>query len=152
MKNTAEKNKYKAGHPQTQAGIVSKISTMLGHKLARWLESNTSNYSKTKSFTLLAVFCIGTTTILCCIASKGFYSAEYRNLQPDRITKELVEPKEGFIMNPNKDAISKRLLKGRRFLDSLARYPSLKYKYDSLLSARPGLLDSLKRAEDYYKH
>ena len=152
MKNTARKNKYKAGHPQTQAGIVSKISTMLGHRLARWLESNTSNYTKTKSFTLLAVFCIGTTTILWCIASKGLFSAEYRNFQPDRISKQAVEPREEFIMIPSRDAISKRLSKGRRFLDSLAKDSSLRYKYDSLLSARPGLLDSLKRAEDYYKH
>jgi hypothetical protein len=152
MKNTAKKNKYKAGHARSEAGIASKMLVVLGQRLVKWLENNTSNYSKTKSFTLLAVFCIGTTILLCCIAAKGFYTGENNNLLPDRISKEVVEHREEFFMIPSRDDISKRLSKGRRFLDSLAKDPSLKYKYDSLISARPGLLDSLKRAEDYYKH
>jgi hypothetical protein len=152
MKNTAKKNKYKAGNPQAEAGIASKILVVLRQRLVKWLESNTSHYSKTKSFTLLTVFCVGTAILLCWIAAKGFYSGEKNNFHPDRISKKVVTPREEFIMIPSRDDISKRLSKGRRFLDSLAKDPSLKYKYDSLLWARPGLLDSLKRAEDYYKH
>lgn len=45
-----------------------------------------------------------------------------------------------------------RLQRARGYLDSLAGDPHGEKIYDSLIKARPGLPDSLRRAESYYNY
>lgn len=44
-----------------------------------------------------------------------------------------------------------RIVRFRRYMDSLARSPTGKKGYDNILKHRPGLLDSLTTIENYYQ-
>ncbi len=44
-----------------------------------------------------------------------------------------------------------RIEKFHRYMDSLARSPTGKGTYDSIISKRPGLIDSVKQVEKYYQ-
>lgn len=148
MKKRAEKPKNGRGMLQQQPAFLDCLT----RRLAERLECIFSKYSKTKAVIILAVFCTGTITLLCWIAAQGFYTEGRTNLMLERLSKEASKPKEEHLVIPSDDNILKRLSRGRSYLDSLRQDPALKYKYDSLMRARPGLLDSLRQAEDYFKH
>ncbi|SEP07008.1 hypothetical protein [Flavobacterium sp. fv08] len=121
-------------------------------RLVEWLERKTENYSKTKAVAILAVFCTAVILMLVFITAKGFYWNEKTGLRLERFSTKAIRPAAESKIYPTDTDIAKRLSKARRFLDSLAAAPSLRHKYDSLLSARPALMDSLKKAEYYYEH
>jgi len=86
------------------------------------------------------------------IAARGFCITDKIGCKIEILRQEKVNPASDRKIIPSRDEIIRRLERGRRYLDSLAQTPSLKEKFDSLKLARPGLLDSLKQAEDYYKN
>lgn len=131
---------------------VSRIFPHLIEMLARWLENRTSRYSKTKALVILLIFCMGSTILLLGIATGGFNNAGRIPYNLERLKQETLRPAPDQKIIPSRDEIIRRLENGRRYLDSLAQTPALKEKFDSLILARPGLLDSLRRAEDYYKN
>lgn len=131
---------------------VSRIFPHLIEMLAKWLDNKTSRYSKTKSLVILLIFCMGATILLLGIATGGFNNIGRHPYSIKRLKQEALRPAPDQKIIPSRDEIIKRLENGRRYLDSLAQTPALKEKFDSLILARPGLLDSLKRAEDYYKN
>lgn len=131
---------------------LSRIFPELIERLANWLEKKTSNYSKTKALLLFSIFCLASTTVLLGIAARGFCSTDKIGGKIEILKQEKLNPASERKIIPSRDEITKRLYRGRRYLDSLAQTPSLKEKFDSLILARPGLLDSLEQAEDYYKN
>lgn len=150
MKRKTEKPKSGRGVPyqHQQPSFLENLT----RRLAERLEGIFSKYSKTKAVLILVVFCAGTITLLCWIAAQGFYNEGRTNLMMERLSKGRVGPKEERLVLPGDENILKRLSRGRSYLDSLEKDPALKYRYDSLIRARPGLMDSLRRAEDYFKH
>lgn len=121
-------------------------------KFVKWLERKTENYSKTKAAIVLTVFCTAVVLLLVFITAKGFYWNEKTGFRLERFSPKVMRPAAESKIYPTHTEIAKRLSKARRFLDSLAADPSLRHKYDSLLSARPELMDSLEKAEYYYEH
>lgn len=131
---------------------LSRIFPDLIEWLAKWLEKRTSHYSKTKALVLFSIFCLASTIVLLGIAARGFCSTDKIGCKIEILRQEKVNPASERKIIPSRDEIIRRLERGRRYLDSLAQTPSLREKFDSLKLARPGLLDSLKQAEDYYKN
>ena len=132
--------------------IFSRVFPDLIERLAKWVEKKTSNYSKTKALVLFSIFCMASTILLLGIATGGFYSTDKIDCKIKILKQGKVNPDSEQKIIPSRDEVLRRLERGRKYLDSLARTPALKEKFDSLIWARPGLLDSLKQAEDYYKN
>ena len=63
------------------------------------------------------------------------------NLNPGRQQQIALPDRNGY----------EETAKLRRYFDSLGRSPTGSLQYDSIRNARPGLLDTLKQLENYYK-
>lgn len=149
-KNTAGKT-FRTGVAGEQ-GNISRIFPGLIEHLAKWLENKTACYSKAKLILLFFLFCAAVIFLLCRIAMKGFDDQQRPAVRFERLPLEKIKPPVKNTTIPSQKEIKKKLEEGRRYLDSLAKTPALKQKYDSLMSARPGLLDSLRRVEEYYNN
>lgn len=151
MKNNTEGKTFRTG-PAGEQGDVSRIFPSVIERLAKWLENKTSCYSKAKLIILFSLFCATVIFLLCLISMKGFDDQQRPVLRIERLPLEKIRPPVENTAIPSLKEIKKKLEEGRRYLDSLAKTPSLKQKYDSLMSARPGLMDSLGLAEEYYNN
>jgi hypothetical protein len=151
MKKKTEEIKNGAAQPERKT-IVFEVWQAACSRIVKWLDRNTADYSKTKAVVTLTVFSAGVILILFWIAVKGFYSTEKEASRQEGLSRNVLSKFEERAIVPDGTEIAKRLSKGREFLDSLANNPTLRYKYDSLVAVRPGLIDSLNTAENYYKH
>lgn len=150
MKKRIEEFKNGAAQPERKT-MVFEIWVAARCRLVKWLERKTANYSKTKAIVTLIVFCVGVILILCLIAGKGIYRNDETVFRIEELSRKVMRPPEERAIIPDGSEIAKRLSRCRKFLDSLSKNPALRHQYDSLMSVRPGLMDSLKMAEDYYK-
>ncbi len=121
---------------------------------ANWMEKRTKNFSRHTWFVLLVLFVVFTGSYSAylavhAIADKGHPSF---SITPIKKPKHLTETGEAKAAAPDiSDAEYNRIKSFRTYMDSLARSPSGKFIYDSITGHRPGLMDSVRFIENYYK-
>jgi len=121
------------------------------YKMGLWLEDKLSGYSKGRAILLFVLCCSTVTSVLALQIANSFDANNQKRIQVRGISKlKNIHPRIQTVANrPTK--VPKELQKVRRFLDSLANDPSGRTVYDSITGVRPGLLDSLRQAEYYYR-
>ncbi|XDZ54243.1 hypothetical protein FlaCF_1291 [Flavobacterium tructae] len=126
----------------------------LQYKCANWLERKTAHFSRLNWIVILLFFTVFTTGCSIYLIVNSFSGNKIGNIIITPITKStnLVPIKERRIeLNT---IISKtefeKITSFRKYMDSLGRSPTGKKTYDSIVSDRPGLLDSLTILENYY--
>lgn len=158
MKFTFKRNIKKSDVPGTATNNLwqkfDQANLRLQYKCANWLECKTAHFSRLNWIVILLCFIVFTTTCSIYLIVNSFSGNTNRNITVTPITKptNLVTTKEKPV--ELKSIISKtefEKIKGfRKYMDSLGRSPEGKKTYDSIVSDRPGLLDSLTILENYY--
>lgn len=126
----------------------------LQHKCAQWLEHKTAHFSRLNWIVVLFTFIMftGGCSIYLLVTSFSGNTIKKINIIP--ITKptssvSLKEKPTRFDTSISKVELEK-ITSFRKYIDSLGRSPTGKKMHDSIVSERPGLLDSLTILENYY--
>lgn len=96
---------------------------------------------------ILFVLLTGSYNVYCivnAITGKGYSMA----ITPIQKPKYATGKEESYKATEVPEAEYRRIKKFRKYMDSLAQNPSGKILYDSLISRRPGLMDSLRWIEN----
>lgn len=126
----------------------------LQHKCANWLERKTTHFSRLHWIVVLFTFIVFTGSCSIYLIVKSFSGNTAKNITVIPITKPTnsVSLKENDI--ESNAIISKaeleKIIRFRKYMDSLGRSPTGKKTHDSIVQYRPGLLDSLAILENYY--
>jgi predicted PurR-regulated permease PerM len=158
MKFTFKRNnKKRTAEPlNSKDSLLQKLdeaNLRLQYKCARWLERKTAHLSR-KSW-IIILFCFTVFTCGCCIyvIVNSFSQSGGSCITITPITKPAAVEAKDEILKRNL-LISKtefeRIIRFRKYMDSLGRSPTGKKLYDSIVQFRPGLLDSLTIIENYY--
>lgn len=126
----------------------------LQHKCANWLERKTAHFSRLNWIVILFTFIVFTGSCSIYLIVKSFSGNTTKNITVIPITK----PTSSVPLKENdielKAIISKaeleKIIRFRKYMDSLGRSPTGKKMHDSIVQYRPGLLDSLVILENYY--
>lgn len=129
----------------------------LQHKCAQWLERKTSHFSRLNWIVILFLFIVFTGGCSIYVIVTSFSGNTTKNLIVIPITKPTNSVPEKEKAMPFNSVISKaefeKIIRFRRYMDSLGRSPTGKKTHDSIVLYRPGLLDSLTIIENhYYSH
>ncbi|MFV8324289.1 hypothetical protein [Flavobacterium sp. ZS1P14] len=126
----------------------------LQYKCAQWLERKTAHLSRKSWIIILFCFTVFTGGCSIYLIVNSFSGNTTKSIAVTPITRptNVVAFEEKSIqLNV---AISKtefeKIVRFRRYMDSLGRSPTGKKLYDSILHYRPGLLDSITIVEQYY--
>ena len=145
--------KEKSVAPTTFIRIVQSLNKRL-HKYADYLQKRTECLSMQKKKLALFVFCLLFGTISVCVIIKSF---------TDRKNTFLVHPitVPANIDKSNNDLFSDQPIISEKefhrielfkyYMDSLHKSATGKYLYDSIIKARPHLIDSILLLEDMYQ-
>jgi hypothetical protein len=158
MKFTFKRNnKKRTAEPlNSKDSLLQKLdeaNLRLQYKCAHWLERKTAHLSR-KSW-IIILFCFTVFTCGCCIylIVNSFSQSGTRTITITPITKPAAVEAKDEILERNL-LISKtefeRIIRFRKYMDSLGRSPTGKKVYDRIVQFRPGLLDSLTIIENYY--
>ncbi|WP_163408133.1 hypothetical protein [Flavobacterium ajazii] len=126
----------------------------LQYKCAHWLERKTAHFSRLNWIVILLAFIVFTGGCSIYLIVKSFSGNPTENITVIPITKPAnAIPLKEKPLELN-EVISKtefeKIASFRKYMDSLDRSPTGKKTYDSIVSERPGLLDSLTIIENYY--
>lgn len=158
MKFTFKRNSKKSDVMETAKSNLwqkfEQANLRLQYKCANWLERKTAHFSRLNWIVILLCFTVFTSCCSLYLIVNSFSGNKNGNIIITPITKptNLVPVKERRIeLNT---IISKtefeKITSFRKYMDSLGRSPTGKKTYDSIVSDRPGLLDSLTILENYY--
>jgi hypothetical protein len=133
---------------------IDQANLRLQHKCAQWLERKTSHFSPLNWVVILFSFIVFTGSCSIYLIVTSFSGNTTKNITVTPISKptNLVPLKEeDTLLNPiiSKTELEK-IIRFRRYMDSLGRSPTSKKMHDSIVLYRPGLLDSLLILENYY--
>lgn len=126
----------------------------LQYKCANWLERKTAHFSRLNWIVLLLCFTLFTGSCSIYLIVNSFSGNKAGNIIVTQITKptNLTPLKEKPIQINT--IISKtefeKITSFRKYMDSLTLSSTGKKTYDSIVSDRPGILDSLTIIENYY--
>jgi hypothetical protein len=155
MKFTFKKNS-KNTHAETHSSRESLLQRFdeanlrLQYKYANWLERKTAHLSRKSWIVILFCFIIFTSGCSICLIVNGFSGNTTKSIIVTPITKPINEDETMQLNVTTSKAEFERIVRFRRYMDSLGRSPTGKKLYDSIARYRPGLLDSLTIVEEYY--
>lgn len=132
----------KAGYKRLQGGW------------ATWMMRRTENFSRRTWVVALILFVLSGSTYSTYLAVSAFTGkkANAITITPIKKLKHATETGETHIEAAElSEAEYTRIKRFRVYMDSLARSPSGKILYDSIISQRPGLMDSVRFIENYYQ-
>ena len=112
-------------------------------RMAAFLQQRTAKFSKRTLYVLLVLFCLGYSSLCLFVLlqkERGMFQSIYTS-PPEHIGRA-----SAARMSLRDSVHYERLKAFARYLDSLQRTSSGKRIYDSLVSRRPGLVDSLHAA------
>ncbi|CAD0004851.1 hypothetical protein [Flavobacterium chungangense] len=126
----------------------------LQYKCANWLERKTAHFTRLNWILILLCFTVFTSSCSIYLIVRSFSANKTGNIRVIPITK----PTNAVSLKDKppelNEVISKKefekITSFRNYMDSLGRSPTGKKTYDSIVSDRPGLLDSLTIIENYY--
>jgi len=124
-------------------------------KWARWMARKAGGLPRQNLFALLILFTVVSMTYCVYLIASSFsgkVAPELKVLQIDGIYNAGPQmPNHATDYIPKDTSEIYNVKRIRRFMDSLARSPTGRKVYDSITTARPGLLDSLSVIEKIYK-
>jgi hypothetical protein len=126
----------------------------LQYKCAHWLENKTAHLSRKSWIVILICFTLFTSGYSIYVIIASFSQSKTNTITVMPIAK-ITNAKEpvGKMVKTNA-SISKmeyeRIVRFRRYMDSLGRSPTGKKTQDSIMQYRPGLLDSITVVENQY--
>ncbi|MDI5888570.1 hypothetical protein [Flavobacterium yafengii] len=127
----------------------------LQYKFAYWLERKTVTWSRKSWILILILFTILTSGSSVYIVIKSLSQSEVNAIRSIPITKSVNSRQADSKRDQLKGSISssefEKIVRFRRYLDSLVRSPTGQKIKDSIIQYRPGLLDSLTILEKYYQ-
>lgn len=150
-------NKNKPIEPVNSKGNLlqkfDEANLRLQYKCAHWLERKTAHLSRKNCIVIL--FCFTAFTCGCSIyvIVHSFSQSATSTITITPITKPAaVEAKDEILKRnlPISKTEFEKIIRFRKYMDSLGRSPTGKKVYDSIVQFRPGLLDSLTIIENYY--
>ncbi|GIQ57880.1 hypothetical protein Flavo103_10160 [Flavobacterium collinsii] len=126
----------------------------LQYKCANWLERKTVHFSRLNWILVLLCFIVFTSGCSIYLIVNSFSDNKTGNITVTPITKPtnavLIEEKPTQLNTIISKTEFEKIISFREYMDSLGRSPTGKKAYDSIVSERPGLLDSLTIIENYY--
>jgi hypothetical protein len=147
----------RAGTDGSRGHLLQKfdeVNLRFQHKCAHWLERKTAYLSRKSWIIILFCFTVFTGGCSIYLIVNSFSGNTTKSITVTPITKPTnAVPFKEKPMQLNV-AISKtefeKIVRFRRYMDSLGRSPTGKKLHDSILQFRPGLLDSITIIEHYY--
>lgn len=141
--------------PQEKSLAASKLDGYyykVKSKWAKWLSHRTALFTKKDWLLVLGVFITTMGGYCGYLIFKGFSGAS--SLFTVFTMEQPVIAKEGStITNAKpKEPEIKDIIEFHRYMDSLARDPTGKKLYDSIIEIRPGLMDSIRKIEKVHQH
>jgi hypothetical protein len=121
---------------------------------AQWLERKTAHFSRLHWIVVLFTFIVFTGSCSIYLIVKSFSGNTTKNITVIPITKPTnsvslkEKPIELHTISSKAELV--KIIRFRRYMDSLGRSPTGKKTHDSIEQHRPGLLDSLTILENYY--
>jgi len=132
------------------ASIYLRMQT----RWAKWMEKRTESFSRGNWTLLLILFVLltgGYSTYLL-VSSFTAKAGKAFTITPIRKPGHLTETGDAKAdALPVAETEYRRIHNFRMYMDSLARSPSGKATYDSITYRRPGLMDSVRYIDNYYK-
>lgn len=126
----------------------------LQYKCAQWLERETAHLSRKSWIVILICFIVFTSGCSIYVIVDSFSQTITNTISIVPITKPTNAKEPAGEMVKNNASISKieydRIIRFRRYMDSLGRSPTGKKTQDSIMQYRPGLLDSITIVENQY--
>ena len=126
----------------------------LQYKCAHWLERKTAYLSRKSWITILFCFTVFTSGCSIYLIVNSLSGNTTKNITITPITKPTnavpFEEKSIQLNMAINTTEFEKIVRFRRYMDSLGRIPTGKKLYDSILHYRPGLLDSITIVEQYY--
>lgn len=150
------KSKPSEGH-SIKDSLLQKFdeaNLRLQYKCAHWLERKTAHLSRKSWIVILLCFTVFTGGCSIYLIVNSLWGNTTKSIIVTPITKPTnsvrLEEKPiqlNAIINTTE---FEKIIRFRKYLDSLGRSPTGKKVYDSIEQYRPGLLDSLTVIENYY--
>lgn len=126
----------------------------LQYKCAQWLERKTAHLSRKSWIVILICFIVFTSGCSIYVIVDSFLQTTTSTITIIPITKPTnVKKNTGEIVKINASISTieyQRIVRFRRYMDSLGRSPTGKKTQDSIRQYRPGLLDSITIVENQY--
>lgn len=126
----------------------------LQYKCANWLERKTAHLSRKSWIIILFCFTVFTGGCSIYLIVNSFSGNTTKSIIVTPITRPTnAVPFEEKSIQLNVDINTtefEKIVRFRRYMDSLGRSPTGKKLHDSILHYRPGLLDSISIVEHYY--
>ncbi|SFQ30351.1 hypothetical protein [Parafilimonas terrae] len=154
MKFSLKRKKTKKVHPGLLPGITQIAFAHLQTKWAKWMTKRTQRFSRNTWKLLLALFVLTAGGYSIYLAIDAFISKGSKSIAvtPIRTPAHINETGDVVTSTPQvTDTGYNRIKNFRMYMDSLARSPSGKPIYDSIMKHRPGLPDSVRIIENYYQ-
>jgi predicted PurR-regulated permease PerM len=133
---------------------LDEASLQLQYKCAQWLERKTAQLSRKSWIVILTSFILFTSSCCIYLLVASFSQTTTSSITITPITKPINALQMGKQMIDGYLSISKtefeKMVRFRRYMDSLGRSPTGKKIQDSIMQFRPGLLDSLTIVENQY--
>ena len=152
-KNRAKRIVYTDNQDRILKAIVARC-IFLQQQWAAFMQHHSQRLSRKWQSIILSLFCLwagGCSLFLIAKSLTGNHTFSFRITQ---IKNSLLEKGRNEKVS-NDEMITKEQLEKiehfRRYIDSLARSPSGKILYNSILSSHPGILDSLALFENIYQ-
>ncbi|TDE52682.1 hypothetical protein [Flavobacterium sp. GT3P67] len=127
----------------------------LQYRFAHWLERKTVTWSRKSWILILILFTILTSGSSVYVVIKSLSQSEVKAIRVIPITKLVnsrqADSKRDLLKGSISSSEFEKIVRFRRYLDSLLRSPTGQKIKDSVIQYRPGLLDSLTIVEKYYQ-
>jgi hypothetical protein len=131
--------------------LQSKLS-MIVRAAAGRLQRYLNRLSTRTLWIVAVVFFVSVASLLACMLVRSWHNVGFLSVQGVHIPAGVARPEPLSTESLRQQAILRHLQHVLYQMDSLRTHPATKSQYDSLMSARPGLLDSLQQAQTLFLH
>lgn len=151
FQNKRQNGEQKASKGSLAAGILYK---RIRSAWAAWMTRRTAGFTRSTWRILLSLFVALFGGYSVYLAVNGFTARQAKSISitPIKIPRHATETDQAPIVAPQVPAGEyERIKRFRIYMDSLARSPTGKATYDSIIKHRPGLMDSVRFIENQYQ-
>ena len=151
------KSKPESSTSKVQDKVAKSIAGFLlsvQNRFASFMSARTINLNKKAKQFYLIIFCLvfGGLSLYAFIGAFSSSERAGKSIKPDQVSvPKYYDRTSTEIKVPTvSDKEIKRIDRFKKYMDSLNHSVKGKAKYDSILKARPGLMDSIKAIEQFY--
>ncbi|MDX9880548.1 MAG: hypothetical protein RBS73_00690 [Prolixibacteraceae bacterium] len=151
IQNKRQKEEQKTSKGSLAAGILYK---RIRSAWAAWMARRTAGFTRSTWRILLSLFVVLFGGYSVYLAVNGFTARQAKSISitPIKIPRHATQTGDTPKAAPQlSEAGYSRIRQFRIYMDSLARSPTGKATYDSIIKHRPGLMDSVRFIENQYQ-